>query len=87
MPQTYIYNKSYQEGGFPDNMKISTVIPILKSGQNSILSNYRPISLLSQFSKIFEKLFERMLSCFLEKTWSWIIVSMASGKTDKIYHL
>ena len=48
-------------------MKISKVIPILKSCDNSILSNYRPISLLSQFSKILEKLFERRLSCFLEK--------------------
>ena len=48
-------------------MKISKVIPILKSGNNSILSNYRPISLLSQFSKILQKLFERRLSRFLEK--------------------
>ena len=61
-PLKYICNKS-----FPDNMKISKVIPILKYGDNSILSNYRPISLLSQFSKILEKLFERRLSGFLEK--------------------
>ena len=66
-PLTYICNNSFQEGGFPDNMKISKVIPILKYGDNSILSNYRPISLLSQFSKILEKLFERRLSGFLEK--------------------
>ena len=66
-PLTYIWNKSFQEGGFPDNMKISKVIPILKYGDNSILSNYRPISLLSQFSKILEKLLERRLYCFLEK--------------------
>ena len=51
-PLTYTCKKSSQEGGFPDNMKISKVIPMLKSGDNSILSNYRPISLLSQFSKI-----------------------------------
>ena len=48
-PLTYISNKSFHEGGFPDNMKISKVTPILKYGDNSILSNYRPISLLSQF--------------------------------------
>ena len=69
-PLTYICNKSFQEGGFPDNMKISKVIPILKSGDNSILSNYRLILLLSQFSKILEKLFERRSYCFLEKTSS-----------------
>ena len=48
-------------------MKISKVIPILIYGDNSILSNYRPISLLSKFSKTLEKLFERRLSGFLEK--------------------
>ena len=48
-------------------MKISEAIPILKSGDNSILCNYRAISLLFQFSKILEKLFERRLSCFLDK--------------------
>ena len=36
-PLTYICIKSYQEGGFPDNVKISKVIPILKSGDNGIL--------------------------------------------------
>ena len=66
-PLTYICNKSFQEGGFPDNVKISKLILLLKYGDNSILSNYRPISLLSQYSKILEKLFERRLSCFLEK--------------------
>ena len=64
-PLTYICNKSFQEGSFPDNMKISKVISILKSGDKNILSNYRPISLLSQFSKILEKLFERRLSSFV----------------------
>ena len=42
-PLRYICNESFQEGGFPDNMKICNVIPILKSGDNGILSNYRPI--------------------------------------------
>ena len=51
-PLTYVCNKSIQEGGFPDSMKISKVIPILKSGDNSIFSNYIPISLLSQFSSL-----------------------------------
>ena len=58
---TYICSKSFQEGGFPDNMKISKVVQNFLSGDNSILSNYRPISLLSQFSKRLEKLFDRRL--------------------------
>ena len=44
-------------GVFPDNMKVAKVVPLFKAGDRSVFSNYRPISLLSQFSKILEKLF------------------------------
>ncbi len=36
---------------FPDNTKVAKVIPLFKAGDRSPFSNYRPISLLSQFSK------------------------------------
>ena len=46
-------------------MKTAKVIPVFKSGNRSDFSNYRPISLLSQFSKILEKLFNLRLEQFL----------------------
>ena len=46
-------------------MKNAKVIPLTKSGNKSHFSNYRPISLLSQFSKILEKLFNLRLEQFL----------------------
>ena len=61
-----IINKSFEEGTFPDNLKIAMVIPIFKKGDAGKNSNYRPISLLPIFSKIFEKLMHKRLYSFLE---------------------
>ena len=60
-PFTYICNESFLEGCFPDSMKISIIVPIFKAGDRNSLSNYRPISILPQFSKVLEKLFEDRL--------------------------
>ena len=46
-------------------MKIARVIPIFKSGDAQEFSNYRPVSILPQFSKILEKLFRNRLMSFL----------------------
>ena len=54
-PVTYIINLSLQQGVFPDSLKIAKVIPIFKQGSRSSCNNYRPISVLSALSKIFER--------------------------------
>ena len=61
-----IINESFQQGVFPDKLKTAMVIPIHKKGDSSKNTNYRPISLLSIFSKIFEKLMHQRLYNFLE---------------------
>ena len=66
-PLTYICNQSFQSGIFPSKMKTAKVIPIFKNGDRHLFNNYRPISLLSQFSKILEKLFVKRLDSFIEK--------------------
>ncbi len=48
-------------------MKTAKIIPIYKTGDKHFYTNYRPISLLSQFSKILEKLFVARLDSFIEK--------------------
>jgi hypothetical protein len=55
-PLAYIYNISLQQGKFPDRLKYSMVVPVFKSGNRSQIVNYRPIPLLTGFSKIFENL-------------------------------
>ena len=52
----HVFNRSLAEGIFPNVLKKAKVIPIFKSGDKSLAENYRPISLLPQISKIFEKL-------------------------------
>ena len=51
-PLLKIFNESINLGIFPKNMKIAKVTPIFKSGKKDLLTNYRPIFLLSFFSKI-----------------------------------
>ena len=58
-----LVSSSLQQGVFPHKLKIAKVIPLHKSGSRAEVSNYRPISLLSCFSKIYEKIMQtRLLS-------------------------
>ena len=63
----HICNLSFSKGIFPLQMNIAKVIPIFKSGDKSQFNNYRPISVLSQFSKIFENLFYERLKTYIDK--------------------
>ena len=66
-PLTYICNLSLNTGIFPDRLKIAKVIPLYKSGEIHEVSNYRPVSILPQLSKILEKLFEIRLRKYIDK--------------------
>ena len=55
-PLLHIFNASLQNGTFPDELKIARVTPLFKNGSDSDLGNYRPISVLPCFSKLFEKI-------------------------------
>jgi len=54
-PLHHCIQVSLQQGVFPSQLKIAKVVPIFKSGEPTLMDNYRPISLLSNFSKIYEK--------------------------------
>jgi len=60
-------NKSFAEGNVPNLLKIAKVCPIYKAGEATKISNYRPISVLPSFSKIFEKLVYNRLISYLTK--------------------
>ena len=54
-PLKYLFNLSIEKGIFPDDLKIDKVTPIYNADDKSDLSNYRPTSVLSCFSKILER--------------------------------
>ena len=51
-----IYNRSIETKCYPEALKLAKVIALYKKGPKYDTGNYRPISLLSYFDKIFEKL-------------------------------
>ena len=66
-PFTHIYNLSIKEGVFPHSLKVSKCTPIFKSGDKCDTTNYRGISLVNVFSKVFEKLISDKLVSFLSE--------------------
>ena len=67
-PLANIMNLSVSTGIYIDKLKISKIIPIFKEkGDKLFTKNYRPISLLSNINKIFEKIMHKRLYEFLEE--------------------
>ena len=56
VPLVHICNRSFVTGIFPSEIKIANVVPIYKSGDEMLFSNYRPVSVLPVFSKLLERL-------------------------------
>jgi hypothetical protein len=63
----YLINQSFQTGVFPELLKSSVVVPILKKNNVYRIDNLRPISLLSGLSKIYEKVMKVRLISYLDK--------------------
>ena len=65
-PLLHIFKLSFSTGVVPSQFKIAKVIPIFKAGIKTSMDNFRPISLLSSFSKIKEKIVSSRILNFLE---------------------
>lgn len=66
-PLKHLVNHSFMTGKFPNELKLSIVKPIFKEGEKQFCGNYRPISITSTISKIFEKLILTRMLKFLVK--------------------
>ena len=66
-PLAFLINLSFQQGVFPEALKNARVTPIFKKDNPQIPSNYHPISVLSVFSKLYEKCMYSRLYSYLTK--------------------
>ena len=66
-PLAMLFNQSISQGKFPSKLKLANVIPLYKKGAKSDPNNYRPISLLNVFSKIFEKIMKTKFMTFIKE--------------------
>ncbi|XP_063901619.1 uncharacterized protein LOC135121243, partial [Zophobas morio] len=53
-PLTFLFNLVLVSSKFPDRWKISKIVPLFKGGNRALIENYRPISILNNFAKVFE---------------------------------
>ena len=66
-PLKHIFKSMINEGVFPEDWKKSNVVPIHKKESKNLIKNYRPVSLLPIFSKVFERLvFNALINFFLQ---------------------
>ena len=65
-----LVNACLQAGHFPDFLKVARVTPVFKDGDPTQLGNYRPISVLSALSKVFERVIQTRLLGFLGRRGS-----------------
>lgn len=64
-PLCYIFNLCIKTGIFPDKLKFALIVPLHKKGDVELIENYRPIVLLSCFSKLFEKIIQNRILKFI----------------------
>ena len=66
----FYFNKSLENVKFPNCLKLANITPVFKKGPRTSKNNYRPVSILPVFSKIFERLLSRQLSEFFDNILS-----------------
>ena len=87
----YVFNLCIELSIWPEALKVAEVVPIYKSGKKNDMGNYRPISLISNIAKIFEKIIHKRVIDFMDESK---IISKKQfgfmkniGTTDALQHI
>ena len=67
---TTIINNCLKDGLFPNELKLADVSPVFKKDDDLNKENYRPVSILSHMSKVFERIFYKQIDRFMTSTFS-----------------
>ena len=78
---TKIINRSITEGTFPSELKLAEVFPVFKKLYCMNKENYRPVSLLSHMSKVFERILYNQLKDFMKDKLFNILTGFRKGHT------
>lgn len=66
-PLAHLINLSIESGVFPASLKVARVLPIHKKNSVSEMSNYRPVSVLPSFSKVYERVIHDQVVQYVNK--------------------
>ena len=83
IPLTDCLNNSILDTTFPSALKLSRVSPIYKNGEKTCKTNYRPISVLPVFSKVYERILHDQLSSHFEKIFSPKLCGFRKGHSTQ----
>lgn len=82
---TTCINKCLADGSFPDDLKCAKIIPIFKNGDSLSIENYRPISILFDFSKIIEQVIFERIQNFTKKIALLIQNNLAFNDNPELF--
>lgn len=80
-PLVHIFNQMLKSGVYPNLWKGAKAYPIFKKGDPNVITNYRPISILCNFSKIFEIILSELVSSELNNRFSTYQQGFLSGRS------
>ena len=64
-PLSHVINLSLIQGTIPDDLKNTMVVPLFKTNERTEVGNYRPVSILTIISKIFERVVYDQVESYL----------------------
>ena len=80
---TKIINVSFENGRFPDELKLAEVTPIFKKNDELDKESYRPVSILSHASKVFERIMYMQIDTFMRDKLSKILTGFSKNHSTQ----